>query len=137
MVDVDDEITGLQRHQFFQGQRLFVLAESLLESETVVTLKQLMVGVDKSFQVFVDKSVAQFNGNWMMRHFFFPIGENVMQPLNLSGLASDNHVVIPLPMIGLQVGGDHVEVLIETGLRNHIPIDDHTGREKWFHHRIQ
>ncbi len=47
MVDVDNEITGLQRHQFFQGQRLFVFAESFLESETVVTLKQLMVGVDK------------------------------------------------------------------------------------------
>ena len=48
-----------------------------------------------------------------------------MQPFNLSGLASDNHVVIPLPMIRLQVGRDHVEVLVETRLRDHVPIDDH------------
>ena len=48
-----------------------------------------------------------------------------MQPFYLSGLASDDHVVIPLPVVGLQVGRDHVEILVETRLRDHVPIDDH------------
>ena len=54
--------------------------------------------------------------------------QNVVQPLDLRGLSGDDDVVVALPVVGLQVGGDEVEVLVEAWLRDHVPVDDHPIR---------
>ena len=74
--------------------------------------------------------MAQLDGNGVVRHLGFAVGENVVQPLDLCGLSRDDDVVVALPVVGLQVGGDEVEVLVEARLRDHVPVDDHPVRKR-------
>ena len=74
--------------------------------------------------------MAQLDGDGVVRNFGFAVCENVVQPLDLGGLPRHNHVVVALPVVGLQVGGDQVEVFVETRLRDHVPVDDHPIRKR-------
>ena len=57
VVDVGDIVAGFQLVKFFQGEGLFG-AVTVAQVETVVTFKDLVVGVAAHFQIVVDKSAV-------------------------------------------------------------------------------
>ena len=130
VVDVHHVVARLKSGEFLEGQGLLALLEAFLQPESVVAFEQLVVGVDQQLELFVYKALAQLDGNGMVRHFSFAVGENVVQPLDLRGLSGDDDVVVALPVVGLQVGGDQVEVLVEARLLDHVPVDDHPIRKR-------
>ena len=96
----------------------------------MVALEQLVVGVDQQLELFVHKALAQFNRDGVVGHLCFAIGEDVVQAFDLRCLACDNDVVIALSVIGLQIRSDEVEILVETRLGEHVPIDHHAVRKR-------
>ena len=130
VVDVHHVVARLKGGELLEGQGLFALFEAFLQPEPVVAFEQLVVGVDQQFELFVHKALAQLNRNGMMRHLGFAVRKNVVQPLDLCGLSGDDDVVVALPVVGLQVGGDQVEVLVEARLLDHVPVDDHPIRKR-------
>ena len=128
MVDVDHVVAHLQRHQFFDGEGFFVFPEPFFQSETVVALKQLVVRVNEDFQVLVHEPLTEFHGNGLVRHrlfpFFQPVVKDVVQALQLGGLATHHHIDIAVAVVGTQVGGNQVKLLVERRLLRHAVFQD-------------
>ncbi len=59
MVDVYHEVAGFQLRQLLQRERLRVLAETFLQPEAVVALEDLVVGVERQFQLTVDEAFVE------------------------------------------------------------------------------
>ena len=128
MVDVDHVVAHLQRHQFFDGEGFFVFPEPFFQSETVVALKQLVVRVNEDFQVLVHEALTEFHGDGLVRHGFFPLFQpvvkDVVQALQLGGLATHHHIDIAVAVVGTQVGGNQVKLLVERRLLRHAVFQD-------------
>ena len=87
------EIPHLERHQLFDGERFFAFSKSVLESESVISVKQLVIGIDQNLQFLIHKPLAELHGNWRVGDIraFLPIvilsvGEDVVQTFQLSCL---------------------------------------------------
>ena len=129
MVNVDHKVPHFQRHQLLDGERFLVLAEPFLQAEAVVALEQLVVGVDQNLELLVHKALAQLHRNGLVRHRFFPflkaVVEDVVQALELGGLAADDHVDVAAFVVRTQVGRDEVKLLVERRLRRHPVLENH------------
>ena len=132
VVDVHHKITHFQRHQFLDGERLFVLPEPFLQSEAMVTLKHLVVGVHKNLQVLVHKALAQLDGDGLVGHGFLTVFElvvkDVVDAFQLRGLPTHHHVDVSLFVVGPQVARNHVKLLVEGWLGGHSVLEDDACR---------
>ena len=129
VVDVHHEVAHLQRHELLDGQGLLVLPEAFLQSEAVVALKQLVVGVDQNLELLVHEPFAQLHRNGLVRHrlfaFFQAVVEDVVQAFQLGGLSAHHDVDVPVFVVGSQVGRDQVKLLVEGRLGGHPVFQDH------------
>ena len=123
VVDVHHVVADFQRHQFLDRECFFVLAESFLQAEAVVPLKQLVVRVDQHLELLVHEALAELHRNGLVWHRLFmlllPVVEDVVQALQLGGLAAHHHVDVPVLVVGTEVGRNHVKLLVEGRLRRH------------------
>ena len=123
VVDVHHVVANFQRHQFLDRERFFVLAEPFLQAEAVVPLKQLVVRVDQHLEFLVHEAFAELHRNGLVRHRLFilllPVVEDVVQALQLGGLAAHHHVHVPVLVVGAEVARNQVKLLVEGRLRRH------------------
>ncbi len=108
----------------------------------MVALKQLVVGVHQNLEFLVHEAFAQLHGNGLVRHglfvLFLTVVEDVVQTLQLGGLPADHNIDVAVLVVGPEVPGDQVKLLVEGRLGNHPIFQDESvgpsGPSSKLHH---
>ena len=116
MVDMHDEVAGLQLRELLQCERLRVLAEALLQPVAVVALEDLVVGVERQLQFGIDEAFVQVEHKRREGHLVLHVVEDGVQPLALLGTVAGDQVGVARVLLVVEITRQHLELFRESGL---------------------
>ena len=113
MIDVHHQIAGFQLRELLQRKRLRVLAETLFQAETMVTFEDLVIGVERQFQIRIDEAFVQIEHQRRERHLMLHVAEDRVEALALFGVAARDQVGETGGLFVVQITAEHLEILGE------------------------
>ncbi len=118
VIDVHDVIARTQLVQF-GNRHLLIATDFTVDAITLITVEQLMVGIETKFQIMVDEPLMQGRRNGPHNRLSASdLMEDIFQTLDLSLVLGENVGFVSAQSVADHIVGQHLEILIKGWLRS-------------------
>ncbi len=103
MVNMNDQVAGLELCELLQRERLRVLSESFFKPETMVALEYLVVGIERQLQFGIDEAFVQVEHQRCEGHLMLHVIEDGVEALALLRAVARDQVGVARVLLVVQV----------------------------------